>query len=380
MRTAGTEQARAWALPAGLAFACALALALALAALAPSEAPAKKNGAVQAEDNCAAHPPGLSPEGPGPTRFTMLIRINQQVNADTWTNFSEANGGLGGRVRPQDIFVVNTRFDGSSPELAAQIATSLRAAHPCNRIIALNGLGFDPTAAGYAFTLLDHPSVYALMSDFETDDWNKGRATDPGRPPWNYKFKVAFPRIKQWDGRLAGALASNLAGAPKRSGLVPLDVSDWNYGQIAQNLDKKNARLGKRHLGPLSVQSQDFCANGGAGAFSARAGTIFDQYKYRFIRKTVKRKGEKRKITVRRKLKKKARPDLANLSLQISFSNTPDPNSSMAITKTSAKAAATCTRAALKRGGGAFFYFASPDSMRLLFAQPEIASLRPPTT
>ncbi len=31
----------------------------------------------------------------------------------------------------------------------------------------------------------------------------------------------------------------------------------------------------------------------------------------------------------------------------------------MAITKTSAKTAAACTRAALKRGGGAFFYFAS---------------------
>ena len=108
-----------------------------------------------------------------------------------------------------------------------------------------------------------------------------------------------------------------------------------------------------------------------------RTSTLFDQYKYKLIRKTVKRKGKKRKITIRRKLKKKARPDLSNLSLQISFSNTPDPNSSMAITKTSAKTAAACTRSALKRGGGAFFYFASSDSMRLLFNQPEIASLRP---
>ncbi len=45
----------------------------------------------------------------------------------------------------------------------------------------------------------------------------------------------------------------------------------------------------------------------------------------------------------------------------------------MAITKTSAKTAAACARPALKRGGGAFFFFASPDSMRLLFKQPEIA-------
>ena len=31
----------------------------------------------------------------------------------------------------------------------------------------------------------------------------------------------------------------------------------------------------------------------------------------------------------------------------------------------------------LKRGAGAFFFFASDDSMALLFQQPEIASLRP---
>jgi hypothetical protein len=85
-------------------------------------------------------------------------------------------------------------------------------------------------------------------------------------------------------------------------------------------------------------------------------------------------------VTIRRKIKKRARPDLNNLSLQISFSNTPNPGSSMAITKTSAKTAAACTRSALKRGGGAFFYFAAPDSMRVLIKQPEIASLRPSAT
>ena len=195
------------------------------------------------------------------------------------------------------------------------------------------------------------------MSDFEPMDWVDPNA--PGRPPWSYNFKVAFPRIKQWDGRLAGTLSANAAGAAKRSGLVPVDHSSWNFGQIAQDLDKKNRRLGGRHLGPLSVQTQDYCADGGASGFLARTSTLFDQYKYKLIRKTVKRKGKKRKITIRRKLKKKARPDLSNLSLQISFSNTPNPSSSMAITKTSAKTAAACTRAALKRGGGAFFYFAS---------------------
>lgn len=356
------------------------ALALLAGLLASGEAAAAPNGGIKADSNCGPQPSGLSPKGSAATRFTMLIRINQQVNVDTWVNFNSASGGLGGHVRPQDIFVINTRHEDSDPALAAQLATNLRTAFPCNRIIALNGLGLNPAVAGYAFTLLDHPSVYSLMSDFEPDDWNQGRSSDAGRPPWNYNFKVAFKRVKQWDGRLAGTLTANGSGAGKRSGLVPIDHSGWNYGQIAQDLDKKNRRLGGRHLGPLSVQTQDYCANGGASSFDARAASLFDQYRYRLIRKTVKRKGKKRKITIRRKIKKRARPDLNNLSLQISFSNTPNPNSSMAITKTSAKTAAACTRSALKRGGGAFFYFAAPDSMRVLFEQPEIASLRPSAT
>jgi hypothetical protein len=66
--------------------------------------------------------------------------------------------------------------------------------------------------------------------------------------------------------------------------------------------------------------------------------------------------------------------------MQISFSNTPNPNAGMAITKTSASRAASCARAGLKKGGGAFFFFASTDSMRVLFQQPKIAALRPPTS
>ena len=45
----------------------------------------------------------------------MLIRINQIENVNTYTNFNAATGGLGGHVRPQDIFVINTRFEKSIP-------------------------------------------------------------------------------------------------------------------------------------------------------------------------------------------------------------------------------------------------------------------------
>lgn len=361
-----------------LAAAAVLALALGAggAAIAPEGAQAQ---------SCPAQPVGLAPEGPGPTRFTMLIRINQQVNVDTYANPVSATGGLGGYVRAQDVFVINTRFKTTTPAVAVELANNLRAAFPCNRIIALTGLGLDPAAPGYAFSLAGHPAVWALMSDFEPMDWNGGRASDPSRPPWKQAYKKAFPRIKGWDRRMSGTLASSPLSAGQRSGLVPIFDSSWNYGRIAQDLDKKNRRLGGRHLGPQSVQTQDACADGGPSAFRARLKGLFGQYVYKTVTKVVKRKGaggkkRKRKIKVRRKLKRKARPLRTNLATQISFSNTPNPNAGMAITKTSATTAAYCARAGLKRGGGAFFFFASDDSMRLLFQRPEIASLRPPAS
>jgi hypothetical protein len=179
---------------------------------------------------------------------------------------------------------------------------------------------------------------------------------------------------------MSGTLAANPTGVGKRSGLVPIDDGTWNYGQIAQDLDKKNSRLGGRKLGPQSVMTQDACANAGPTGFSTRAKAILDQYKFKFIQKKVKRKGKTRKITIRRKLKKRGRPSLNNLSMQISFSATPTPGSGMAITSTSPTTAAQCAAAGLKLGGGAFFFFAADDGMRLLFQQPQIAFLRPPTT
>ena len=328
----------------------AAALVLALMLIGGRAAAAPEGAFAQ---TCAPQPAGLAPEGPGPTRFTMMIRINQQVNVNTYTNFDTATGGLGSYVRPQDIFVINTRFETTTPTVAA------------------------PLAPGYAFSLAGNPSVYALMTDFEAMDWNGTRSTDPGRPPWNQAFKVAFPRIKAWNGRLAGTLAGSSLSAGQRSGLVPIFDGTWNYGQVAQDIDKKNRRLGAPHIGPQSVQTQDSCANGGASAFSSRLKGLFDQYKFKTIITFRKVKGKKKKFKKRVKLKPQAKPLLANLATQISFSDTPNPGAGMALTKTSAATAAACARAGLKRGGGAFFFFASDDSMRLLFQRPEIASLRP---
>jgi hypothetical protein len=343
--------------------------------------------AAKASQECPAQPYGLAPDGPAAARFTMMIRINTQGNVNTWTQFNEANGGLGDRVRPQDIFVLNTRFAGSgqfpgmTDPVAAILAASLRATFPCNRIIALNGMSYDPASAGYAFTSINDPNVFALLTDFEQDDWNDGRATDPARAPWTFDFATAFPRIKAWDLGVASTAAANPVGAGKRTGLAPQESGNWNYGQIAQDLNKKNLRLGSRKLGPLSVQTQDACATGGGASFGARAKALRLQYNFKFITKKVKVKGKKkkRKKTIRLPLKKKAKPVMSNLAMEISFTDNPQASASQAILSTSAALAASCVQPALKQGVGAFFFFAAEDAMRELFIQPQIGALRPPT-
>ena len=77
-----------------------------------------------------------------------------------------------------------------------------------------------------------------------------GRSTAPGRPPWTDNFAKNFPQLRGLNFGFTTTVAANPTGAGKKTGLAPQDVAGWNYGQIAQNLDKQNARLGARHLGP----------------------------------------------------------------------------------------------------------------------------------
>jgi hypothetical protein len=340
--------------------------------------------AAQAQVSCAGQPRGLSPATSGPQSFTMLIRINTQGNVDTYT---KPEGGMGGRIRPQDIFVLNTRFTGSgqfpamTDAVASTLAANLRTTFPCNRIIALNGMSFDPTLAGYAFTGIADPNVFALLTDFEKIDWNAGRATDPSRPPWHDNFPKAFPLLRGWNFGFKSTVASNPVGAGKRTGLAPQDNSTWNFGQIAQNLNKQNARLGDSKIGPMSVQTQDACADGGSGGFAARAKQLRLHYTFKFITRKVHVKGKRKKVkrTFREPIKKQGKPLLGNTAMQLSFTDTPEASKSQAILSTSAAQAAACVAPAMKQGVGAFFFFASDDSMRLLFQQPQINALRPAT-
>src|SRR3954453_20441516 len=271
-----------------LAIGATLLTALLIAGGLGEPAPARAQG------SCPAMPRGLSPASSGPQSFTMMIRINTQGNVDTYT---KPEGGMGGRIRPQDIFVLNTRFTGSgqfpamTSDVASQLAADLRGAFPCNRIVALNGMSFDSTQAGFAFTGVGDPNIFALLTDYEQEDFNSGRATDPGRPPWKSNFKKAFPLVRSWNFRFMSTVVANPGGAGKRTGLAPQDGADWNYGQTAQNLNKQNPRLGDTKIGPMSVKSENACADGGSGGFGARAKALRLQYTFKFITKKVHVKG-----------------------------------------------------------------------------------------
>jgi hypothetical protein len=363
----------------------AVAIGAALLALVLIGGRSASPPAADAQTACS-QPRGLSPAQSGPGGFTMMIRINTQGNVDTYT---KPQGGMSGRIRPQDIFVLNTRFTGSgqfpamTSDVASGLAADLRATFPCNRIIALNGMSFDPTQAGYAFSGIGDPNIYTLLTDYEQADWNSGRATDPGRPPWKTNFPKAFPLLRGWNFGFMNTVATNPVGAGKRTGLAPQDVGDWNFGQIAQNLNKQNSRLGDRKIGPMSVQTQDACADSGPSGFGGRAKQLRLHYTFKFVTRKVKKmvKGKIKKVkrTFREKIKKKGKPLLSNTAMQISFTDTPDPTSGMALIRTSPGTAAACVSPAMKQGVGAFFFFASDDAMRALFQQPQINALRPAT-
>jgi hypothetical protein len=331
-----------------------------------------------AQSACPSQP--TVTRGDGASAFTMLIRINQQDNADTWINRDSAKGGLGGRVRVQDIFVINTRFDQTPPAVADQIARSLRAAFPCNRIIALNGLNLNPAFPGYIYSLASSPvGLWSVILDYEAMDWNEATFVNGGMPPWNYRFPKNIGRVRGW----TSVLSSALAGSPNpgaRAGLIPVDRGGWDYGVLGQKLDKSNRRIG-RHAGVQVVQTQETCA-AGRKFFGNELKRLHTQYRFHtaYKKKKVRRHGKlvTKRVAIKVRIKKKLRPNPRNLVTQISFSDTPSAGDPLPIRAVGPQTADRCTEIGMAHGQRAFFYFASDASMRLLFQQPLVGSLRPP--
>jgi hypothetical protein len=346
-------------------------LALTPAAATAGKQRAAKKSAIKAQ--CGSDFATLYPSAPGADRFTMVIRINTIEDVNAYSN--NQSGGLKPRIRDRDIFLINTRFNGSTAQTEQEIATKLRQNFPCNRIFALNGLSYDALSSSYMFALIDAPQVSALLLDWEKLDWEASRETSPGTPPWvDAPFTAMLKRLK---GRLAVLASTILAnGGGKRIGLVPFARADWNLGLIARTIDNQARRITPSGRGFQSSQTQKTCHAGGGAGMAGTIKGLFTQYKQANFKKIKpKRKGARPRF---KRLKPKT--NKLNLGVQISFTSTPDPTHSDPVKAVDPTKAADCTSAAIFQKAGAIVYWARPQDVEALLADPRICALRPSPT
>jgi hypothetical protein len=367
-----------------LAALLALAAAATTTAMGTPDAAAKKKQkkhhqskakpvAGKAQTACGPELTTLYPLAPGADRFTMVIRINEIEDVNSWSDL--APGGLKQRVRDRDIFLINTRFVGSTAAIEQQIATKLRKNFPCNRIFALNGLSYDAFSEGYMFALINAPEVAALLIDWEKLDWDRSRETSPTTPPWvDTPFTAMLKRLK---GRLAVLASTVLAnGGAKRIGLVPFARADWNLGLMARTIDNQARKITPTGRGFQSSQTQKTCQAGGGVGLAGTIKGLFTQYKNaNFKNIKPKRKGAKPKF---KRLKPKT--SKLNLGVQISFTSTPDPTHTNPVKSVDTTKAADCTSLAIFQKAGAILYWAQPQDVDALFADPRMCALRPSPT
>lgn len=323
-----------------LAGAAGTLAALLFLLLAPSVSPGEPEG-------CATQPFPLSPKGGPDARFTMLIRVNKPRNVDDFARLQSTYGQL----RSRDIFVVNTRFKGTSAVTQRQILDGLRAKFPCNRVIVLNGLGSDPRRPGYAFSLVNSLEPWAILLDWERRDWGRARATNPRMSRWKQRFGRSVNRLSSWVGRVARGAAGG--GEVTKVGAIPSFFGDWHYGRIARMLDRRNRRFGHRRRGVQVVATPASCMKrrGKTKEMRTTASRLFRQY-----RKTRRRR--------------------RNLAVQISFSDHGRSKRHLPVRSVNESRAASCLRAALAGGAGAVLFWASPDSVWALAQTHHFRKLR----
>jgi hypothetical protein len=369
---------------AALSFAALLALAAMIlaAGLAPSSAGAAQKKAARkaaVKAACASIPSTLYPSTPGiapEDRYTMIFRVNNLNDVDTFSSNLEANGGLKPRIKDRDIFLINTR--NSADEAAEQeIASQLRQNFPCNRIFALNGVSLNPSSTGYLFRLIDAPQVSALLMDWEKMDWDVARESEPGLAPWVDPFARMLPVFASRLAALRIALSSP-GRSDKLFGAVPFARADWDLGAMARVIQRQNSKLAAFRQGFQSVQTQKSCQTGGAVGMAAQIKAIFTQYKKANFKK-IKRKGKKKGGKKRKPKFKKVKPklDRGNLGVQVSFTATPNPANPDPVKSVGPSTAAQCTVASLNATAGAILYWARPSDLDALFADPAVCALRP---
>jgi hypothetical protein len=297
---------------------------------------------------CPSPPYQLAAKGGRAARFTMLIRINKPSNVGSYARLQDTYGQL----RRRDVFVVNTRWKGTSAPLQDAILSRLHDSFPCNRVIALNGLGADPRRPGYALNLTDSGQPWAVLLDWEREDWAHARATDHKMSRWKQGFGRSIHRLGSWIGRVAHGIRAADAGIQK-VGAAPGLFGDWRYGRIARMLDRRNRRFGHRRGGIQVVGTQAACMKRRGDLEGMRR--IARRLSHDYHRHHRKRR---------------------NLAVEISFSDHGRTKRHLPIRAVNESRAASCLRAALAGGAGAVLFWASPESMRALAQTHHFRKLR----
>lgn len=319
---------------------------------------------------CETWPANLSPATRGPDGYTMILRINEPENVNKYSQTIRS------QLRDRDIFMVNTRYKGSSPETWAEIVRRLNINFPCNRIIALNGLHRNATKAGYMFALANDPSLWGLSIDWESMDWIQSRQMHRTTPAWTVHFGTSKGRIARRLNRI-GKHSTDRVGEPGlRTGVVPAWYGDWDYGLLGKKADDSNFARKSGRRGFQIVQSQGFCSNENQGTYAPAMRDIISQYLP--APRVRKIKNSKGKVIRVKKIKVRPRGALAALAGEISFTTTPNQNANMPVRSVGVRAASKCTRAAIRTGVRTYLYWAHPNAIDAFLDTPRICKIRRP--
>ncbi|MFM8889464.1 MAG: hypothetical protein ACKOGM_05740 [Solirubrobacterales bacterium] len=306
---------------------------------------------------CATLPKGLAPTGSGPGAYTMVLRVNTAADVKALSS-----DPLRSRIVDRDLLLINTEYRTMTPKKAGPILDSLRAAFPCNRIAALNGLSPEKKEPGYIFSLAGNPDLDGVVIDWEESTWE-----ETGKGAWSESLETNLDRSQQELRRISKKIAAAPGKPQTRVGLATEYRAGWDYAALGRELVLLNRDLDKGFLGYQLVQSQNRC--GGTqttDSIAEVAEAIRSQY------------GELARGGPEPGTPYGIGPEVINhLGFEISFSANPKAGSGLAVARDSASEAAKCSKEVVGTGSGALIYWATPAAIEKMLDTPVGRELRP---
>ncbi|MFM9076952.1 MAG: hypothetical protein ACKORM_01775 [Solirubrobacterales bacterium] len=306
---------------------------------------------------CATLPKGLAPTGSGPGAYTMVLRVNTAADVKALSS-----DPLRSRIVDRDLLLINTEYRTMTPKKAGPILDSLRAAFPCNRIAALNGLSPEKKKPGYIFSLAGNPDLDGVVIDWEESTWE-----ETGKGAWSESLETNLDRSQQELRRISKKIAAAPGKPQTRVGLATEYRAGWDYAALGRELVLLNRDLDKGFLGYPLVQSQNRC--GGTpttDSIAEVAEAIRSQY------------GELARGGPEPGTPYGIGPEVINhLGFEISFSANPKAGSGLAVARDSASEAAKCSKEVVGTGSGALIYWATPAAIEKMLDTPVGRELRP---